>query len=123
MTGGEPRDKPWHWPREWARDEKFWRDVASRTASSGLVAFFAYVLAVVLGYVKRPDVMRVSVVIALGLGLGFGAFAIYVRSSYVGKHETPPTRPQLFRRLTVAVVVALAALPFSIFELVVLARR
>lgn len=25
--------KPWQWPAEWVKDEKFWRDVATRTAS------------------------------------------------------------------------------------------
>jgi len=37
---------PWLWPLEWASDEKFWRDVASRTVSAlialGVAAFVGF---------------------------------------------------------------------------------
>jgi hypothetical protein len=48
--------RPWHWPRMWAKDEKFWRDVASRTASGLLILLIGYAYAVVAGYVSLPEV-------------------------------------------------------------------
>jgi len=47
--------RPWQWPGEWFRDEKFWRDVGSRTASGLIVLFFGYWAALLLGFIKSPD--------------------------------------------------------------------
>lgn len=54
----EKATKPWQWPNEWARDEKFWRDVATRTASGLLTLFLAYNFAVIAGYLKQPAWLR-----------------------------------------------------------------
>lgn len=47
--------RPWQWPGEWFRDEKFWRDVGSRTVSGLIVLFFGYWAALLLGFIKSPD--------------------------------------------------------------------
>ncbi|MHC6592907.1 hypothetical protein [Arthrobacter sp. C152] len=47
--------RPWQWPGEWFRDEKFWRDVGSRTLSGLIVLFFGYWAALLLGFIKSPD--------------------------------------------------------------------
>lgn len=51
----ENKTKPWQWPGEWFRDEKFWRDVGSRTLSGLIVLFFGYWAALLLGFIKSPD--------------------------------------------------------------------
>jgi hypothetical protein len=54
----EKKTKPWQWPGEWFRDEKFWRDVGSRTVSGLIVLFFGYWAALLLGFIKSPDNFR-----------------------------------------------------------------
>lgn len=54
-TDLENKTKPWQWPGEWFRDEKFWRDVGSRTLSGLIVLFFGYWTALLLGFIKSPD--------------------------------------------------------------------
>ena len=65
-TAREPRTPLWQWPREWMRDEKFWRDVASRTASGLIVLFVGYWTALLIGFVKTPDNFRASYQVTLG---------------------------------------------------------
>jgi hypothetical protein len=47
--------RPWQWPGEWFKDEKFWRDVGSRTLSGLIVLLFGYWAALLLGFIKSPD--------------------------------------------------------------------
>ena len=80
------RMRPWRWPAEWVRDEKFWRDVATRTASGILVVAISYHFAVFMGYIQNPGVWNSigafisSVAVTSGVGLiaGFLAAAISV---------------------------------------------
>lgn len=57
--------KPSGWLVLWFRDEKFWRDVASRTVSGLIVLLIGYVYAVVSGYIARPNVWPVAMPFAL----------------------------------------------------------
>jgi len=57
----EERVKPWRWPGMWFRDEKFWRDVGSRTLSAVFAAGIIYVFAVAGGYVAKPDFIPVII--------------------------------------------------------------
>lgn len=42
------------WPREWAKDQSFYRDIATRTISGLLVVGIAYVFGVLAGYFQDP---------------------------------------------------------------------
>jgi hypothetical protein len=55
----EPGQSPWYrWPGEWRRDEKFWREVATRTIAGVLalwiVSSAAWLFLVVTGYLAQP---------------------------------------------------------------------
>ena len=50
--------RPWQWPGESFRDQSFWRDVATRTASGLIVLFIGYWTALLLGFIKSPDNFR-----------------------------------------------------------------
>ncbi|WP_427007172.1 hypothetical protein [Pseudarthrobacter sp. H2] len=52
------RVRPWQWPGEWVRDEKFWRDVTARAASGVIVVFVGYWAAVWLGYIRQPNALK-----------------------------------------------------------------
>lgn len=54
--------KPWQWPGEWVKDEKFWRDVASRAAAGLIVVFIGYLVAVASGLLGLPDLRKVLAV-------------------------------------------------------------
>jgi len=47
--------KPWQWPAEWVKDEKFWRDVATRTAAGLIVGLIGYVFLVLQGVIQSPS--------------------------------------------------------------------
>lgn len=50
--------KPWQWPGEWMKDEKFWKDVTARAASGIIVLFVGYWGAVILGYIQQPNALK-----------------------------------------------------------------
>jgi hypothetical protein len=60
----EPRLKNsiWRWPREWFRDQGFWKDVASRTLAAVIAAAILFIFAVAGGYVGRPSVWPIVLV-------------------------------------------------------------
>jgi 4-amino-4-deoxy-L-arabinose transferase-like glycosyltransferase len=69
-TENEPVN-PWRWPEQWLRDEKFWRDVGSRTLSAIFAAGLIYVFALAAGYVRRPNVLPLALAMFAGLALTF----------------------------------------------------
>lgn len=73
----EKQSKPWQWPGEWMRDEKFWRDVGSRTIAGFIVVVLGYFSAIGLGYVQQPNYRRIVVVaIAVVFAVLMLAYAI-----------------------------------------------
>lgn len=64
---------PRQWPLIWARDEAFWRDVASRSVSGSIVVALGYVAAVLLGYLALPPVRAVVIGV-----IAFVAFIAYI---------------------------------------------
>ncbi|MFJ4029527.1 hypothetical protein ACIPWF_19280 [Paenarthrobacter sp. NPDC089989] len=76
-TDTETKSKPWQWPAEWMRDEKFWRDVASRTLSGLLVVLLGYAAAVWLGYIKTPDGFNVMQAIVQGIFVLVAGFILF----------------------------------------------
>lgn len=81
MEETEVKSKPWQWPGEWMRDEKFWRDVASRTLAGALVVFIGYLVAVANGLLQVPSVAQVAVAV------GFLAGAVGLFSLFVMKYQ------------------------------------
>ncbi|WP_160665114.1 hypothetical protein [Pseudarthrobacter sp. ATCC 49987] len=77
----EEKSKPWQWPGEWMRDEKFWRDVASRTLAGALVVAMGYLVAVANGLLQVPPVAQVVV------GICFIAGAVGLFSLFVVKYQ------------------------------------
>ncbi|NHW45936.1 sulfite exporter TauE/SafE family protein [Paenarthrobacter sp. MSM-2-10-13] len=78
----ETKSKPWQWLGEWMRDEKFWRDVASRTLAGALVVAMGYLVAVANGLLAVPSVAQIFVgvvFIALGVGIFWLFVAKYLR--------------------------------------------
>jgi hypothetical protein len=62
VTQPEQVQSPWYrWPGEWRRDEKFWREVATRTMAAmlsvGLTSGIAYVALRLSDYFKTPDAL------------------------------------------------------------------
>jgi hypothetical protein len=76
--------RPWQWPGEWFRDEKFWRDVGSRTLSGLIVLFFGYWAALLLGFIKSPDNFKNAFYVT-GVALMVIATVIW--------NEKKPTKP------------------------------
>lgn len=87
-TDLEKKTKPWQWPGEWFRDEKFWRDVGSRTLSGLIVLFFGYWAALLLGFIKSPDNFKNAFQVT-GVALMVIATIIW--------NEKKPTRPLRLR--------------------------
>jgi NhaP-type Na+/H+ or K+/H+ antiporter len=74
------KTKPWHWPGEWVRDQSFYRDIATRTASGVLVGVIGYSFAVFMGYIQNPGVWNsVSAFIgSVAVTGGFGALVGFI---------------------------------------------
>jgi hypothetical protein len=52
--------RPWHWPRQWVRDQSFYRDIATRTVAGVLVVAIAYVFGVIMGTYRARDCGKAS---------------------------------------------------------------
>lgn len=85
--------KPWRWPGMWFKDEKFWRDVGSRTLAAVFAAGVIYVCALLGGYVQRPNT-------ALALGFVVGNIVLLGLSILVGskRSEPAPKHSRFWRR-------------------------
>lgn len=46
--------KAQRWVLVWAKDEKFWKDVAANTVAGILLAIILYVFAIIMGYIQDP---------------------------------------------------------------------
>jgi hypothetical protein len=57
VTTEEKKVRPWQWPGQWFKDEKFWREVLARALSGIIVLFFGYWAAVWLGYIQSANVL------------------------------------------------------------------
>jgi hypothetical protein len=49
--------RPWLWPSEWFKDEKFWREVTARAMSGVIVLVLAALGAVAAGLIVQPYFM------------------------------------------------------------------
>ena len=57
------KSKPWQWPGEWLKDEKFWKDVASRTLSGVLAVGVIYIYGHAVGYFKTPAIVGTTIAV------------------------------------------------------------
>jgi hypothetical protein len=55
MEESEVKSKPWQWPGEWFKDEKFWREVTARSVSGVIVLVLAAFGAVAAGLIVEPQ--------------------------------------------------------------------
>jgi hypothetical protein len=80
--------RPWQWPGEWFRDEKFWREVTARGLSGHIVVFLAYSAAILLASSKLQSVSFVGgqLLGIIVLSSGFiAAFFTFLGKSARGK--------------------------------------
>lgn len=56
----QPEEKmvPRLWIGAWAKDEKFWKDVAANTVAGIILAITLYVFAVFMGYIQNPGLWQ-----------------------------------------------------------------
>lgn len=98
----KPQSKPWKWPGEWFRDEKFWRDVASRTTSGILVVIIGLAYAGFTGYIKSPDWRRFH--FGLGVSLVLLIPSIIVWAKYGVPYFSDALKTKNVRRVATALV-------------------
>lgn len=65
-----------NWIQQWTRDQTFWRDVASRTLSSLIVAFLIFLTAVIAGFIKPFMLAGVVTPVVLLTGLALSGYGI-----------------------------------------------
>ena len=104
--------KPWEWPGEWMRDEKFWRDVGSRTIAGYLVVVMGYFSLVALGYLQQPDLLRSIIMFATGLAAGIISLTMITLFGEVRDQSTDDTQAywKWFRRRLRGPVIAILVL-------------
>jgi hypothetical protein len=125
---GEDKAKPWRWPGQWVRDDTFWRDVASRTLSALFASLFIYVFAVAAGYVSRPDVWRLILVLPLMVAI---FVAVVLLANWYMKRHPSPRRPPLTQeawqamsgRRRIAMIVYVLVMAMGALSYVVVASR
>ncbi|RAN77995.1 hypothetical protein B5P43_18360 [Bacillus sp. SRB_336] len=102
------KTKPWLWPREWFRDEKFWRDVAARAASGIIVLLVGYWSAVLLGYIKQPNGLRSAfqTTVAIAVGLTIVAVVDKYSALKVSKRLSKYMNKWLARMLSTVILTA-----------------
>ena len=107
----EKQSKPWQWPGEWMRDEKFWRDVASRTLAGAFVVAIGYLVAVANGLLQVPSIAQIFVGIVF-IALGVGIFWLFVAKyqAWVAPLVNRTSRPwgDILDTLIKLVVIALS---------------
>ncbi|MDQ0825394.1 membrane protease YdiL (CAAX protease family) [Arthrobacter sp. B2I5] len=85
--------RAWQWPLEWWHDEKFWRDVATRTVSGLVVLLIGYIVAVASGLLGIPDLRKVLAVLLVFAGAALVVYPLGMLSRkiilWIKKHVIP----------------------------------
>lgn len=76
--GDETTSRPWRWPAEWAVDEKFWREVATRTIAGILTLVFLGVPGLIYAVSVGALTPDQAAPIWIGIGLFLGVILLYV---------------------------------------------
>lgn len=90
----ENKSKPWQWPREWVKDESFWRDIATKTISASLAALLIYLSGLALGYFSSPHLVGPTIAY-IGFGCIMAVQVVLFIGSFV-KHK--PSHEKFWRR-------------------------
>ncbi len=87
----EKKSKPWQWPGEWVKDEKFWREVTARATSALIVVLIGYIAAMVLGYVSTPTGRQTLSLVVLVFMLTFDVFCTvwFYRNGWLPSRRRP----------------------------------
>lgn len=64
QTDEKPQLRPWQWPGEWVKDEKFWREVTARALSGLIVIGLGALGAVAAGIIPHVDFFRLGLTLA-----------------------------------------------------------
>lgn len=107
--------KPWQWPSEWAKDQAFWRDIATKTISGLVIAVVVYVYGVVAGYFGTPS--NAAKIIGLGGLFVIPIFSIAISVFATGKGDERKKR--LRNRLTMAALATAGVSLLALFFLVI----
>jgi cation transport ATPase len=102
------RSKPWQWPGEWVKDEKFWREVTARATSGLLVVFVGYIAAMVLGYISTPTGKQTINLVVLASMLSFCMFCTiwFYRSGWLSSRRRTGTNRFMWVLLLIGIWLA-----------------
>jgi len=65
VNNAESTSEPWRWPAQWFKDEKFWREVASRTVSGIIVVTLGFMAAMLMGLFPDSHLRSVRLAFAV----------------------------------------------------------
>lgn len=74
----QPKSNPFFWPAEWAVDDKFWREVATRTLAGVLTLLLLGVPVLLYAWSSGTITDATFFPIAIGAGIFVGSIVIYV---------------------------------------------
>lgn len=109
-TEVDEKSKPWRWPGEWIRDEKFWKDVASRTLSGVLAVGVIYVYGLAVGYFQTPIIVGTTLAATGMIGFVIVLVTMFVVVFRIGikkitGHETFLRKFELFLAISGAILI------------------
>lgn len=96
--------RPWQWPGAWARDENFWKDVATRTVSGLVVVLVVYVYGLAAGYFASPKNVAAAIGNVGAIGLILWIF-LFVWADVALPPERKRRHSKLYRRMRVGLIV------------------
>lgn len=111
----EKQSKPWQWPGEWMRDEKFWRDVASRTASGVLVVVIGLAYAAAAGYITSPDLRRFLFGLGMSLVILVPGYIWFAKQGVPEISKAFAPHPKRGRRIALALFLVALLVGFFTF--------
>lgn len=100
MEEQQAKSRPRHWPGEWMKDEKFWKDVASRAISAAITAGAIYVFGLVFGYFQSPQWTYYSPLVLITLPLLTGVIGSVIITVLLRRRTYAP-----YRRLTMRIAL------------------
>ena len=111
----ENQQSPWYkWPAEWRRDEKFWREVATRAIAGLIVVILGYVGAVLLGYLQKPDFVNNTANVLAILCIILMVFILFTTAS-LAIRDRKQGKP--IRQYVAIAVLGLTIIPLIILDL------
>lgn len=111
----KPRTAPWQWPAQWFNDEKFWREVASRTVSGIIVVTLGFMVAMISGLVPDNHLRSVRIAFALLTLVLFGLHMIIMPNIVASIDKNLTGKRRTILRLIVAIGSIVALYGFTLW--------